>query len=438
MKKFDFKRSFAVLLTMTIILAVPIFAGASIKTDLYFAAGDGMVTGYVNSGNNVTSYVEKVGYTVDTVPFKLAAESMTSSDLLELIKSGSQDFNLKNATFSTVSVGYNDIMVPIVNVIAEAVGVDVKHTEDIIGAIQSKLSSASESQLKTHANNIKIGLGDYFKNVAFEESVNKFADNLSEIAQEIRERSNGGFVIVTNIYNPYSNVSVGNVCIGDLIDEYIQEINEIITNNATHFGEKNYVIADIYDAFKVGGLTNVDLSRYYLDPYPNQAGHYAIYKVVKPLIADAGIIVKPDYEGDWSDKETSTPNPDTSTPSDKEPDTSNPDTTTPSDKETDTATPDTTTPDTTTPSDKETDTAKPDTTTPSDNNNNSNNNSNNENNTNNNSNSDTNSGKGEYPGEPHIVQTGDMLATAFTALLAMVALNAAVLTRKNAKKLFSK
>ena len=31
----------------------------------------------------------------------------------------------------------------------------------------------------------------------------------------------GGFVIVTNIYNPYSNVSVGNVCIGDLIDEYI-------------------------------------------------------------------------------------------------------------------------------------------------------------------------------------------------------------------------
>ena len=423
MKKFDFKRSFAVLLTMTIILAVPIFAGASIKTDLYFAAGDGMVTGYVNSGNNVTSYVEKVGYTVDTVPFKLAAESMTSSDLLELIKSGSQDFNLKNATFSTVSVGYNDIMVPIVNVIAEAVGVDVRHTEDIIGAIQSKLSSASESQLKTHANNIKIGLGDYFKNVAFEESVNKFADNLSEIAQEIRERSNGGFVIVTNIYNPYSNVSVGNVCIGDLIDEYIQEINEIITNNATHFGEKNYIVADIYDAFKVGGLTNVDQSRYYLDPYPNQAGHYAIYKVVKPLIADAGIIVKPDYEGDWNDKETSTPKPDTTTPSDKETSTPKPDTTTPDDKETSTVKPD----------NKETNTAKPDTIT-SDNNNNSNNGSN----TNNNSNSNTNNGKGEYPGEPHIVQTGDMLATAFTALLAMVALNAAVLTRKNAKKLFRK
>ena len=423
MKKFDFKRSLAVLLTMTIILAVPIFAGASIKTDLYFAAGDGMVTGYVNSGNNVTSYVEKVGYTVDTVPFKLAAESMTSSDLLELIKSGSQDFNLKNATFSTVSVGYNDIMVPIVNVIAEAVGVDVIHTEDIIGAIQSKLSSASESQLKTHANNIKIGLGDYFKNVAFEESVNKFADNLSEIAQEIRERSNGGFVIVTNIYNPYSNVSVGNVCIGDLIDEYIQEINEIITNNDTHFGEKNYIVADIYDAFKVGGLTNVDQSRYYLDPYPNQAGHYAIYKVVKPLIADAGIIVKPDYEGYWNDKETSTPKPDTTTPSDKETSTPKPDTTTPDDKETSTVKPD----------NKETNTAKPDTIT-SDNNNNSNNGSN----TNNNSNSNTNNGKGEYPGEPHIVQTGDMLATAFTALLAMVALNAAVLTRKNAKKLFRK
>lgn len=423
MKKFDFKRSLAVLLTMTIILAVPIFAGATIKTDLYFAAGDGMVTGYVNSGNNVTSYVEKVGYTVDTVPFKLAAESMTSSDLLELIKSGSQDFNLKNATFSTVSVGYNDIMVPIVNVIAEAVGVDVIHTEDIIGAIQSKLSSASESQLKTHANNIKIGLGDYFKNVAFEESVNKFADNLSEIAQEIRERSNGGFVIVTNIYNPYSNVSVGNVCIGDLIDEYIQEINEVITNNATHFGERNYIVADIYDAFKVGGLTNVDQSRYYLDPYPNQAGHYAIYKVVKPLIADAGIIVKPDYEGDWNDKETSTPKPDTTTPSDKETSTPKPDTTTPDNKETSTVKPD----------NKETNTAKPDTIT-SDNNNNSNNGSN----TNNNSNSNTNNGKGEYPGEPHIVQTGDMLAMAFTALLAMVALNAAVLTRKNAKKLFRK
>ena len=425
MKKFDFKRSLAVLLTMTIILAVPIFAGASIKTDLYFAAGDGMVTGYVNSGKNVMSYVEKVGYTVDTVPFKLAAESMTSSDLLELIKSGSQDFNLKNATFSTVSVGYNDIMVPIINVIAEAVGVDVRHTEDIIGAIQSKLSSASESQLKTHAKNIKIGLSDYFKNVAFEESVNKFADNLSEIAQEIRERSDGGTVIITNIYNPYNNVTIGNVDLGDLIDEYIKEINEIITNNATHFKEKNYVIADIYDAFKVGGLTNVDLSRYYLDPYPNQAGHYAIYKVVKPLIADAGIIVKPDYEGDWNDKETSTPKPDTTTPDNKETSTATPD-----NKETSTATPDNKETSTATPDNKETSTANPDTSTPSDNNNGSN--------TNNNSNSNTNNGKGEYPGEPHIVQTGDMLATAFTALLAMVALNAAVLTRKNAKKLFRK
>lgn len=434
MKKFDFKRSLAVLLTMTIILAVPMFAGASIKTDLYFAAGDGMVTGYVNTGDNVMSYVEKVGYTVDTVPFKLAAESMTSSDLLELIKSGSQDFNLKNATLSTVSVGYNDIMVPIINVIAEAVGVDVRHTEDIIGAIQSKLSSASESQLKTHANNIKIGLGDYFKDVAFEESVNKFADNLSEIAQEIRERSNGGTVIITNIYNPYNNVTIGNIDLGDLIDEYIQEINEVITNNATHFGEKNYIIADIYNAFKVGGLTNVDLSRYYLDPYPNQAGHYAIYKVVKPLIANEGIIVKPDYEGDWNNKETSTPKPDTTTPGDnKETSTPKPDTTTPDNKETSTPKPDTTTPG----GNKETDTAKPDTTTPSDNNNNNSNN-NGSNNTNNNNNSDTNNGKGEYPGEPHIVQTGDMLAMAFTALLAMVALNAAVLTRKNAKKLFRK
>lgn len=415
MRKFDFKRSLAVLLTMTIILAVPMFAGAAIKTDLYFAAGDGMVTGYVNSGKNVMSYVEKVGYTVDTVPFKLAAESMTSSDLLELIKSGSQDFNLKNATFSTVSVGYNDIMVPIINVIGEAIEVDVRHTEDIIGAIQSKLSSASEGQLETHAKNIKIGLNDYFKNVAFEESVNKFADNISEIAQEIRERSNGGTVIVTNIYNPYNNVTIGNVDLGDSIDEYIQEINEVIENNATHFGEKNYVIANIYDAFKVGGLTNVDLSRYYLDPYPNQAGQYAIYKVVKPLIAAAGIIVKPDYE--WGGEETRTPKPDTTTPGGgKETVTPKPDTTTPSGKETDTATP----------SGKETSTPKLDTTTPSANNNgNSNNNS-------------TNNGKGEYSGEPRIVQTGDLLATTFTALMAMVALNAAVLTRKNAKKLFRK
>ena len=103
MKKF--KRILAVLLTMSMILAIPVLAGAATKTDLYFAAGDGMVTGYVNSGKNVTPYVEKVGYAVDTVPFTLAAESMTSADLLELIKSGKQDFNLKNATFSTVPNG---------------------------------------------------------------------------------------------------------------------------------------------------------------------------------------------------------------------------------------------------------------------------------------------------------------------------------------------
>ena len=399
MKKF--KRILAVLLTMSMILAIPVFAGAATKTDLYFAAGDGMVTGYVNSGKNVTAYVERVGYAVDTVPFTLAAESMTSADLLELIKSGKQDFNLKNATFSTVSIGYNDIMAPIVNVIGEAV---LRHTEDIIGAIQTKLSSASKEQLETYSKNIKIGLSDYFKNVAFEESVNKFADNLSEIAQEIRERSNGGFVIVTNIYNPYSNVSVGNVCIGDLIDEYIQEINEVITNNATHFGERNYIVADIYSAFKVGGLTNVDQSRYYLDPYPNQLGQNTIYKVIKPLIANEGIIVKPDYDGG---DETTTPKPDTTTPDENETSTPKPDTTTPSGNET---------------------------TTPNNNDNNSGNNNGN----NNGSNNNTNNGKGEYPGEPHLVQTGDLISTIALALMVVVALNAAVLTRKNAKNLFRK
>ena len=421
MKKF--KRILAVILTMSMILAIPVLAGAATKTDLYFAAGDGMVTGYVNSGKNVTAYVEKVGYAVDTVPFTLAAESMTSADLLELIKSGKQDFNLKNATFSTVSIGYNDIMVPIVNVIGEAVLVDVRHTEDIIGAIQTKLSSASKEQLETYSKNIKIGLSDYFKNVAFEESVNKFADNLSEIAQEIRERSNGGFVIVTNIYHPYSNVSVGNVCIGDLIDEYIKEINEVITNNATHFGERNYIVADIYSAFKVGGLTNVDQSRYYLDPYPNQLGQNTIYKVIKPLIANEGIIVKPDYDGG---DETTTPKPETTTPGGSETTTPKPDTTTPGENETSTPKPETTTPngnETKTPNGNET-------TTPNNNDNNSGNN--------NGSNNNTNNGKGEYPGEPHLVQTGDLISTIALALMVVVALNAAVLTRKNAKNLFRK
>lgn len=420
MKKFNFKRSLAVFLTMIMILAVPVLAGAAIKTDLYFAAGDGMVTGYAQSGKYVTSYAEKVGYTVDTVPFKLAADSMTSSDLLELIKSGEYDFYLKDANLSTVSVGFNDIMVPIVNVIGEALGIDVRHTEDIIGAIQSKLSSASESQLELHAKNIKIGLGDYFKDVAFEESVNEFADNLSEIAQEIRKRSGGGLVIVTNIYNPYSNITVGNVSLGDLIDEKIQEINEVIDNNAAHFGEENYVVADIYSAFQAGGLTNVDLSRYYLDPYPNQIGQYTIYKTVKPLIAAAGIIVKPDYDGNWGDDETSTPKPDTTTPDE---------TKTPGGNETNT--PD----ETKTPGGNDTNTPNNNSTgTPTINNNN-----NGGNNTNNNgSNNTNNSGKGEYPGEPHIVQTGDLLSTVALALMAMVALNAAVLTRKNAKKLFRK
>ena len=72
----------------------------------------------------------------------------------------------------------------------------------------------------------------------------------------------------------------------------------------------------------------------------------------------------------------------------------------------------------------------------SDSSNDSNNNSNNGNN--NGSNNNTNIGKGEYPGEPHLVQTGDLISTIALALMVVVALNAAVLTRKNAKNLFRK
>ena len=141
----------------------------------------------------------------------------------------------------------------------------------------------------------------------------------------------------------------------------------------------------------------MDQSRYYLDPYPNQLGQNTIYKVIKPLIANEGIIVKPDYDGG---DETTTPKPDTTTPGGNE---------------------------TTTPNGNET-------TTPNNNDNNSGNNNGN----NNGSNNNTNNGKGEYPGEPHLVQTGDLISTIALALMVVVALNAAVLTRKNAKNLFRK
>ena len=171
----------------------------------------------------------------------------------------------------------------------------------------------------------------------------------------------------------------------------------------------------------------MDQSRYYLDPYPNQLGQNTIYKVIKPLIANEGIIVKPDYDGG---DETTTPKPDTTTPGGNETTTPKPDTTTPGGNETSTPKPETTTPhgnETKTPNGNET-------TTPNNNDNNSGNNNGN----NNGSNNNTNNGKGEYPGEPHLVQTGDLISTIALALMVVVALNAAVLTRKNAKNLFRK
>ena len=248
-------------------VAVPpkmVFLGDSI------AAGYGL-EGYTDTDNyNCRSYSnilkekyeaelkDECGHTM----INKAVSGATSEELIDLIQSGELDSDLIDSDAVVVSIGGNDLLGILLNVIGNMGVTDVGEFDT--GSIDLKEAAAS---LLTMGGDI-------------DEALTQFDTNIKVIAEELGKRTDGTIYIQT-LYDPleyFSNVRL----VSDFSDDKIGKLNDIISENAS----SGYTVINVAALFKGKAEELTNISSY--DIHPNAEGHVVIAKAVDESFRETG------------------------------------------------------------------------------------------------------------------------------------------------------
>ncbi len=191
-----------------------------------------------------------------------AVSGATSQDLIDLLKSGKLDKDLKDCDAVVVSIGGNDLLGIMLGLL-EKLGVSESGTFDSGGLNIFAAASAFLSM-------------DGDVNAALD----GFEENIKVISEELSKRTDGTVYIQT-LYDPleyFTNFSM----VTDFSAEKIGRFNDIIRSNAAD----SYTVIDVASDFKgkAGKLTNISN----FDIHPNQEGHELIAEEVDSAFRATG------------------------------------------------------------------------------------------------------------------------------------------------------
>lgn len=300
------KRKLAVLLSFIMvfasILSNTLYVGASDK--IYVALGDSICRGYGLSDIENESYPSLLAKDWGMDYINYGVDGLKSAELLQEINNGS--YNIANADVITVSIGSNDLLSPLIDIIANTLGVTVD--ENVAQNIAAKLSADYEqnpTKLMASIAEIKEQLNN---NGELNKICEDFGANLSDIITAIRAQNSDCKIYVTNIYNPYYGVKIEKdygtfvyeiIDVGGICETYINKINNSVV-------EGDYTLVDVKTSFEIQGLTNAtksalsftgaeaDIKKLDVDPHPNKEGYFAIYSAIK----NESTVIWGDADGD--------------------------------------------------------------------------------------------------------------------------------------------
>lgn len=238
------------------------------------AAGYGL-EGYTSTDNyNCPSYSNilkeqyqtelsgKCGHTM----INKAVSGYTSDDLIKQIQSGGLDDDLRDCDAVVVSIGGNDLLGILLQIIGE-LGIDGHgsfdaESIDFAGVVSSLLSMGEDA----------------------DKALEQFDINIVTISEELNKRTEGT-VFVQTLYDPLEELSKGGMIYqqaGSFVDEKIERLNEIIAENAA----SGYRVIDVAADFKgkAQELTNIGS----FDIHPNAEGHKVIAKAVDAAFRKVG------------------------------------------------------------------------------------------------------------------------------------------------------
>ncbi len=186
-----------------------------------------------------------------------------SEDLIALLDSGDLDEDLKNSDAIIVSIGGNDMLGILLNLLSEA---GYSPEEEKFNFDEMNLMSAASSLFSMGSE--------------LDEALDNFEKNIVTISEKINLKTDGQLYIQT-LYDPlesYEDISV----VENFVTERMDRFNTIVAQNA---GSK-YKVIDIYAQFKGRNekLTNIKD----LDIHPNAEGHQVIAEAVDLALRSTG------------------------------------------------------------------------------------------------------------------------------------------------------
>ncbi len=191
-----------------------------------------------------------------------AVSGATSQDLIDLLKSGKLDSDLKDSDAVVVSIGGNDLL-------------------GIMLGLLDKLGVGESGSFDSGGLNILAAASAF---LSMDSDVNAALDgfdaNIKVISDELSKRTDGTVYIQT-LYDPleyFTNFSM----VTDFSSEKIGRFNDIIKSNAAD----SYTVIDVAADFKgkAGSLTNISN----FDIHPNQEGHELIAQEVDSAFRETG------------------------------------------------------------------------------------------------------------------------------------------------------
>lgn len=239
------------------------------------AAGFGL-EGYTGDGSDPPSsyasilsqkYKKELDGICSATVINAAVSGDTSSQLLEKLKSGELDKHIFGSDVVVISIGGNDIMQPALEFLSQ--DLQITNQQDLESYDTSKL--ANPSIIAMLNNRIE----------AINQNLDAFSVNLSQIISDIKSKTSGTIIIQT-VYNPLDSTKEYEV-ISKLIGEKLSKLNNIISDNSKYEnGQVNYLVCDVFSAFKGKSKQYTNIDKY--DIHPNAEGHKVISELVDELI----------------------------------------------------------------------------------------------------------------------------------------------------------
>ncbi len=211
--------------------------------------------------------------------YNLASDGLTSSELLEMLKTGDYDEKLKSSDYIIISIGGNDVLQFFYKALGEATGLGDDYTFNDIKNINLKDKAV-------YKNIISYLTSDELSKS--KESTNKnFKDSFLATKDYIIKQNPKAKIVFQTVFNPLSNAT--NIeFIDKAVESLLSDINKTIRENNIGSldgkSEQVYYYVDIYSAFNKDAANYTNISKY--DIHPNAKGHILISQLLDEKIKE--------------------------------------------------------------------------------------------------------------------------------------------------------